>query len=151
MKVINQTSSGGIVFKLVTSHQSPTARLWLICQHSQHKGWVFPKGLVGDINPNEDKIETALREVEEEGGVKAKIIDNNPIITQYQYKYENNLYKKTVFYYLMEYVSGDPKNHDWEMSDAKFVTTEEALKTLTYPSEKKAFLEILKKLNLING
>ncbi len=147
MKIINQVSAGGIVYKKDKNNQY----LWLICQHSQHKGWVFPKGLVGDINPNEDKIETALREVEEEGGVKAKIIDNNPIITQYQYKYENNLYKKTVFYYLMEYVSGDPKNHDWEMSDAKFVTTEEALKTLTYPSEKKAFLEILKKLNLING
>ena len=44
----------------------------------------------------------------------------------------------------MEYVSGDPKNHDWEMSEAKFVTADEVKKTLTYLSDKEAFEKILK-------
>ena len=146
MKIINQTSAGGIVFKkLVTSHQSlATNRLWLICQHSQHKGWVFPKGFVGDVDKNETNETAALREVEEEGGIKAKIINDQPIKTQYSYQLNNILVKKTVYYFLMEYVSGDPKNHDWEMSEAKFVTADEVKKTLTYLSDKEAFEKILK-------
>ena len=110
MKIINQTSAGGIVFKLVPSPQSLIPnRFWLICQHSQHKGWVFPKGFVGDVNKNESNETAALREVGEEGGIKAKIINNQPIKTQYSYTLEGNLIKKTVYYFLMEYVSGDPK------------------------------------------
>lgn len=145
MKIINQTSAGGIVYKKINDQY-----LWLICQHSQHKGWVFPKGLVGDINPNENKIETTLREVEEEGGVKAKIIYKKPIIVNYHYKWQENLIKKTVYYFLMEYVSGDPKNHDWEMMDAKFLSEEEVKKTLTYKSEKLAFEKILNVLKTKN-
>ena len=112
MKTIHQTSAGGIVFK---------NNLWLICQHSEHKGWVFPKGLVGDNDKNESMEKAALREVEEEGGIKAKIINDQPIKTQYSYTWNGDLIKKTVYYFLMEYVSGDPKDHDCEMSEAKFV------------------------------
>ena len=43
----------------------------------------------------------------------------------------------------MEYISGDPKDHDWEMMDAKFVPEEEVKKILTFPSDKGAFEEIL--------
>lgn len=135
MKTIHQTSAGGIVFK---------NDLWLICQHSQHHGWVFPKGFVGDKNKNESNETAALREVEEEGGVKAKTINKKPIKTEYEYQWQGTLIKKTVFYFLMEYVSGDPNNHDWEMSEAKFVTADEVKKTLTYPSDSQAFEEILK-------
>lgn len=137
MKIVNQISAGGIVFK---------GNLWLICQHSQHKGWVFPKGFVGDINKGESNETAALREVEEEGGVKARIINYQPIKTQYSYTWEGSLIKKTVYYYLMEYVSGDPKNHDWEMSDAKFVSEVEVKKTLTYTSDIEAFTKVLQGL-----
>ncbi len=145
MKIIHQTSAGGIVFK---------NNLWLICQHSRHKGWVFPKGLVGDNEKNESNETAALREVEEEGGVKAKTINKKPIKTEYEYQWPASaeasagkqvaLIKKTVYYFLMEYVSGDPNHHDWEMSEVKFVTADEVKKTLTYPSDKEAFEEILK-------
>jgi 8-oxo-dGTP pyrophosphatase MutT (NUDIX family) len=137
MKIINQTSAGGIVFK---------GDLWLICQHSQHKGWVFPKGFVGDVDKNETNETAALREVEEEGGIKARIINPEPIISKYEYQIEETLYKKTVYYFLMEYVSGDPKEHDWEMSEAKFVNADEIKKTLTYPSDKQAFVKVLQGL-----
>ncbi len=137
MRVVNQISAGGIVFK---------GKLWLICQHSQHKGWVFPKGFVGDKDKNESNEAAALREVEEEGGIKTKIIDQKPIVSTYEYQFEGSLYKKTVYYFLMEYLSGDPKNHDWEMSDAKFVSEEEIKKTLTYPSDVQAFEKILQRL-----
>lgn len=138
MKAKKETSAGGIVFK-----KEGKKILWLITQHSQHKGWVFPKGLVGDHTKDEPMEEAALREVEEEGGVKAKIINTKPVIVSYKYKWANNLIDKTVYYFLMEYVSGDPKNHDWEMMDAKFVKEEEVKTTLTYKSDKEAFEKIL--------
>lgn len=150
MRTIFQTSAGGIVFKKILQTTpyplQPTTFLWLICQHSQHKGWVFPKGFVGDIDKNETNEVAALREVEEEGGVKAKIINNKPIVTKYEYEWRGNLIKKTVYYFLMEYVSGDPKNHDWEMSDAKFINEKKVKKTLTYPSDIQAFEKILQEL-----
>lgn len=138
MRTINQVSAGGIVYKKINGET-----LWLITQHSQHKGWVFPKGLVGDNDKNESKEVAALREVEEEGGIKAKIISDNPIVTGYQYQWQGDLIKKTVCYFLMEYLSGDPKDHDWEMMDARFTTFDDVKKTLTYDSDKLAFEKII--------
>jgi len=139
-----ETSAGGIVYKILptTDNRQPTT-LWLITQHSQNKGWGFPKGLVGDKVRNESMDIAALREVEEEGGVRAKMISKLKEPVSYMYTFQKTLIKKTVHYFLMEYISGDPKNHDWEMMDAKFVTAEEVEKTLTYKSDKEAFAAAL--------
>ncbi|MFN4212477.1 MAG: NUDIX hydrolase [Microgenomates group bacterium] len=136
IKIKFETSAGGIVYKKSTNE-------WLVVQHSQHKGWVFPKGLVGDKKINEKMEEAALREVEEEGGVKAKIVYNKPVKVSYMYRFNEYLIKKTVYYFLMEYITGDPKNHDWEVSQAKFLPAGEVKKILTYESDKEAFEKIL--------
>ncbi len=138
MSIKKETSAGGIVYK------RGEKVLWLITQHSQHKGWVFPKGLIGDSVANELMETAALREVEEEGGIKAKIVNPVPASVTYSYMWKELQVDKTVHYFLMEYISGDPSNHDWEMSDAKFVTEEEVKKTLTFPSDQEAFEKILK-------
>ena len=84
---------------------------------SAHHGWVFPKGLIDD---GEDKATAALREVEEEGGVEAKIVKElEPV--EYFYKFENQTIKKKVTYFLMEYVSGNIEDHDWEMEDVQWL------------------------------
>ena len=134
MKIIYQISAGGIVCK---------NNLWLVGQHSQHKGWVFLKGLIGDKDSTESMETAALREVKEEGGIVAKIINDKPIKTEYQYELNDTIIKKKVYYYLMEYVSGDPKDHDWEMDQVIFINEEKVKKILTYESEKAAFEEIL--------
>jgi 8-oxo-dGTP pyrophosphatase MutT (NUDIX family) len=160
MQIKKEISAGGIVFRRVqgpeldprslgevgSSVQSPGSTVWLVTQHSQHKGWVFPKGLVGDTDKQEKMEDAALREVEEEGGVKARIINPHPVQVSYSYVWNDIQVEKTVFYYLMEYVSGNPANHDWEMMDAKFISKDKVMKILTYPSDKQAFEEILKKL-----
>lgn len=150
----HEVSAGGIVYKNKTMKNRMIGdrvkkTLWLVVQHSQHKGWVFPKGLVGDQKEGEKMEEAALRETEEEGGVKARIIKKLPKPVEYFYKFKGQLIKKTVYYYLMEYISGDPKNHDWEVSEAKFLPEEEVKKILTFESDKEAFnlaLEEWKKL-----
>lgn len=145
--VKHEVSAGGIVFKKNQKSRNKNQNLkWLVVQHSQHKGWVFPKGLVGDKKKGEKMEEAALRETEEEGGIKAKIVAKLPKPVEYFYKFKGQLIKKTVYYYLMEYVSGDPKNHDWEVSEAKFLTEEGVKKILTYKSDKEAFEQALKEV-----
>lgn len=144
MKHKTEISAGGIVFKYADGQ-----RLWLITQHSQHKGWGFPKGIIGDEDKDEKMDTAALREVREEGGVTAKIVIPEPAEGAYKYKFGDTLVDKKVYYFLMEYVSGDPKDHDWEVSEAKFLTENEVKETLTYDTEKKAFEQILKLKSMV--
>lgn len=120
--------------------------LWLITQHSLHKGWGFPKGIVGDVVENEPMEDAALREVGEEGGIQARIVNPSPVEVTYTYTFNQTIVDKNVFYYLMEYVSGSPEDHDWEVSEAKFITTEEVRALLTFDSDKEAFQKILQLL-----
>ena len=54
-------SAGGIV------HKKEAGSIYILLgQHSGHKGWVFPKGLIGDHKKGEGKEEAAIREVKEE-------------------------------------------------------------------------------------
>lgn len=131
-------SAGGIVFK-----KEKGEVFVLVSQHSQHHGWVFPKGLIGDHVKGEGKEETALREVEEETGVKAKIL--KPLAPEtYWYVFEGEKIKKTVYYYLMEYLSGDIRNHDFEMENVEWLKKDEVENRLTYPTDKKVFKEASK-------
>lgn len=137
MKFKTEISAGGIVYQ-----RNNNETLWLIIQNSGHKGWGFPKGLVGDKVRNESMETAALREVREEGGVEAKIVHPTPVKTQYTYRFQDYLIKKTVNYFLMEYVSGQIEDHDQEVGDIKFVSADEVRQTLTYKADKEAFEEI---------
>ena len=131
-------SAGGVVAK-----KDNGKTLILTSQHSQHHGWVFPKGLIGDHVKGEQKEDTAIREVEEETGVKGKII--KPLTpVEYWYAFKGEKIKKTVYYFLMEYVSGDITNHDWEMENVEWLPESEVKKRLTYPSDKKVWQEASK-------
>lgn len=136
--MIKEYSAGGIVYK-----QEGNNRLWLIAQHSHHKGWVFPKGLIGDTNPDEKSEETAVREVAEETGIKAKIIAKLPEPVSYFYVFAGQKRFKTVTYYLMEYEDGEITDHDWEMSQVEWVSQEEIEKRLSFKSDKIAFEQAL--------
>ena len=137
-------SAGGIVYKKTKDQRQKTKNqiVWLVAQHSQHKGWVFPKGLIGDTKVGESSEESAVREVEEETGVKANIIKKlTPVKYFYTWKGEKRL--KTVTYFLMKYISGNIKNHDWEMMDVEWLGKKDVEKRLTYKSDKLAFKEAL--------
>src|SRR3989304_7357914 len=77
-------SAGGVVYR---NPQTPLRQhsgqanskfqiKWLIGKHSGYHKWVLPKGL---IEKGEQGWETALREVEEEMGVKARLVFQKPI------------------------------------------------------------------------
>ena len=128
-------SAGGVVFK-----KEGNTTYILVGQHSGHHGWVFPKGLIGDHKKDEGKEETALREVEEETGIRGKILQPLTPVT-YWYAWEGEKRKKTVYYFIMEYVSGDTKDHDWEMEQVKWLPVDEVEARLTYNSDKGVWRE----------
>lgn len=115
----------------------------LVAQHSQHHGWVFPKGFIGDKIEGEGKEETAIREVEEETGIKGKIIQPLTPIT-YWYQMEGIKHRKTVYYYIMHFVGGDISKHDWEMENVQWLPMENVEKRLTFPSDKKVWAQAQK-------
>lgn len=128
-------SAGGIVFN--------NKGQVLVTQHSQNKHWSFPKGL---IDPGQTTKEAALREVREEGGVVAEIIDKVGY-SKYIYTFNNEKIFKVVTYFLMKYISGDPKDHDWEVSDIGWYQPEEALKQLTFSRDKELLKKALEFMN----
>ena len=117
-------SAGGIVFN--------SKGQVLLTKHSQNKHWSFPKGL---IDPGQTSEEAALREVREEGGVKAEIIDKVGY-SKYVYTMQGEKIFKVVTYFLMEYVSGNPEDHDWEVEEAGWYEVEDALRQLTFSQDK---------------
>lgn len=131
-------SAGGVVYK-----RENGMTYILVAQHSFHHGWVFPKGLIGDIHAGESKEETAIREVEEETGAKAVIIQEISPVT-YWYQFKGERIKKTVYYYVMEYTGGDITKHDFEMENVEWLPVDEVEKRLTYSSDKKVWQEAQK-------
>lgn len=123
-------SAGGIVFN--------SKGQVLVTQHSQNHHWSFPKGLLD--HPEQTTEESALREVKEEGGVEAEILGKVGY-SKYIYTFNNEKIFKVVTYFLMKYLSGDPKDHDWEVEEAGWYEPEAALKQLTFSQDK----ELLKK------
>lgn len=138
MKAVSEHSAGGIVFRQKDKGRSIE---WLICKHSGYHKWVLPKGIIEEGESPED---AALREVSEETGIKAKIIGK--VMPEVTYKYTKNgiLVDKKVEFFLMEYASGDIKDHCWEMEEVRWATDEEALKLLEFPTEKRVFKEAVK-------
>ena len=148
-------SSGGIVFK--KTHEGT---LWLIRKTTASKlfpktYWMLPKGWLDDagegipgpmaagkIKADETTLEaTALREVAEETGVNAKIIEK---IETIKYVYTHPQRGKTlkfVTFYLMEWLADLPEGFDGETSEIAWMPLKDALKTLSFSREK----EVLEK------
>lgn len=126
-------SAGGVVFKKEDNNVSI-----LVAQHSQHHGWGFPKGLIGDYQKGESKEDASVREVKEETGVDAKIIQPlEPSV--YWYKFKDETIKKTVYYFIMKNCGGDITQHDFEMEAVEWVPLDQVEERLTFKSDKKVF------------
>lgn len=144
-------SAGGCVFKSESGNT-----FWLVGKHSGYHKWVLPKGL---IEAGEKAVETAEREVYEETGIKAQVVDAKPVhIAEYFYKAdlkqkpkntrrvfkyqedggETTTVKKTVKFFLMEYLEGSEKDHGWEMEKVEWLEYEGALERLEFEDERNA-------------
>jgi 8-oxo-dGTP pyrophosphatase MutT (NUDIX family) len=89
----------------------------------------------GHPDGRESSAEAALREVREEAGVDAEIVDSLGEV-RYWYQRGGRRIAKSVEFFLLRYVSGDVGDHDHEVEHARWVPATEALETLTYAGER---------------
>jgi len=143
-EVTNEFSAGGIVYKkqddqllillIRTSGATATER---------DNVWTFPKG---HIDEGEDSETAALREVREESGVVAKIIDTLPA-TEYSFVGFGKNIHKTVNWYLMEYVFGNITDHDDEVAEVRWIGIDDANAQLTYKLDRENLERVKNILN----
>ncbi len=120
-------SAGGIIIK----RENNSVKV-LVTQHSGHHGWDFPKG---HLETGETSEQAALREVEEETGIRAKILEKVGQ-TQYFYFEDGEKVFKTVTFFLMEYISEGKATTEFEVSDQVWLPVDEVMEKLTFKDTK---------------
>ena len=83
----------------------------------------------------ESAADAALREVREETGVEANLVEKLGDI-RYWYMRGGRRISKVVSFFLLRYVSGDVGDHDHEVEHARWIPATQALETLTYAGER---------------
>ncbi len=89
----------------------------------------------GHLDGDETEEQAAAREVREEGGVDAELIEPLGEV-RYHYRRDGRLIAKRVSFFLFEFRSGSTADHDHEIEDARWVPLEQAVGELTYPGER---------------
>lgn len=133
--VRREFSAGGVVVRRMRG------RFWVALvrprrEHDRPQVWALPKGL---IDPGERGLETAIREVLEETGLRArgerKLGD-----VRYVYTWEGERVFKVVSFFLLHAVSGRigdlPPGMELEVAEARWVPLDDARARLSYGGEK---------------
>jgi 8-oxo-dGTP pyrophosphatase MutT (NUDIX family) len=89
----------------------------------------------GHPEGDESAEEAATREVAEECGVTAELIEKLGEV-QYFYERRGRRVSKRVAFFLFEYRSGDLADHDHEIEEACWISMEQAALALTYEGER---------------
>jgi 8-oxo-dGTP pyrophosphatase MutT (NUDIX family) len=98
--------------------------------------WQLPKG---HIESGETPEEAAVREVREETGVSGRVRAPLPGVEYWFADRHGQRIHKTVVYFLLDYVSGDPADFDpREVSGAEWTSWDEGLARLTFENECRA-------------
>lgn len=132
--VRDQTSSGGVVYR--RDAQDGHLEVAIISVGPQRR-WQLPKGLV---DAGEKPEATAVREAREEAGVDTRVTGHIETIEYWYAGLERGIrvrFHKHVHFYLLEYVSGDTRNHDAEVNEARWVPIDEAGGQLAFEGERR--------------
>ncbi len=130
-QTVEQVSAGGVVFRKTDSDYEIA-----IISVNPSRRWQLPKGLV---DAGESAEIAALREVREETGIEADLIESIETIEYWYFGNRNGervRFHKFVHFFLMKYVAGDVANHDHEVAEARWVKIDEAIEMLDFKDEK---------------
>lgn len=135
-----EISAGGVVFK------KKEGKRYLLLLKDKNGKWTFPKGLV---EPDEDRKITAAREVAEETGIDKIEFSQELTPIQYWYRWEGELIRKKVYYFLFEAKKKQkPKPQEEEgILAVRWFLPEKALEIIGYrKTNQKILEEVLLKL-----
>ena len=127
-----QISAGGVAFR----KKGRRIEVALISVGDENR-WQLPKGIV---DKGEATEAAARREVREEAGIDAEMIDRIDRVEYWYFSKEQSQrvrYHKYVYFFLLRYKSGDVKDHDSEVNEARWFDIDEAIAALAFNSEKK--------------
>ena len=132
LPVRDQVSAGGVVFR----GEKDRLEVVIVAVGGQNR-WQLPKGLV---DKGEKPEITAVREAREEAGVDSEVVQH---IETIEYWFagldggERVRFHKHVHFYLLRYVGGDTRDHDWEVNEARWVPIDDATRQLAFDSERR--------------
>jgi 8-oxo-dGTP diphosphatase len=130
--VKEQVSAGGVVFR----GDKGNVEVVIVSVGGQNR-WQLPKGLV---EKGENPEITAVREAREEGGVSSEVVQLIETIEYWYVGLDNGIrvrFHKRVHFYLLRYLSGDTKDHDWEVNEARWVPINDATSQLAFDNERR--------------
>jgi 8-oxo-dGTP diphosphatase len=107
-----------------------------VIHRPKYMDWSLPKG---KLEPGEDWLEAALREVEEETGYRCEASVELSRVSYLDRKGR----RKLVRYWLMEPVDGEFQPHG-EVDELRWVAREQAEELLTYPHDRKLVRKALR-------
>jgi 8-oxo-dGTP pyrophosphatase MutT (NUDIX family) len=131
-RVRREFSAGGVVVRKLRGGW----RLAAIRPAGKDNVWALPKGLIGD---GESAADTALREVAEETGVQAELIEKLGDV-RYVYTWKGERIFKVVSFFLMRYRRGrlgellPALAH--EVAEARWLPLEDTPRLLAYEGER---------------
>lgn len=115
---------------------TPAGPCFAMIRHRTMRGelvWGLPKG---EIEDGESPQEAALREVREETGVVAEIVDELDKVTYWFSRPKDRVrIRKTVQFFLMRAEGGNITDHDDEVEEVRFFALSEALDRTRYDNE----------------
>jgi 8-oxo-dGTP pyrophosphatase MutT (NUDIX family) len=103
----------------------------------------LPKGHPED---GESPVDAALREVREEAGVDARLVEPLGDV-RYWYTRDGRRIAKVVSFFLLEYLGGEVEDHDFEVEQARWMALEDAARELSYAGEREMAARALSRLS----
>jgi len=131
----NETSAGIVVF-----FKENLRPLFLLIQYNKknEEYWGLPKG---HVESGETLIQTSVRETKEETGLEVTPIDGFMKTVEYTFKQDNDIIKKTVYFYV-----GESKTKVVKLShehlDFKWLDIDDALEKITYENDRKVLIKV---------
>ena len=89
----------------------------------------------GHIDPGENDVQAATREVREETGVVGDPVRELGE-SRYWYRRDGQTIPKSVLFFLFDYVEGDTSDHDDEVEEARWMSLAEAERELSHAAER---------------
>jgi 8-oxo-dGTP pyrophosphatase MutT (NUDIX family) len=134
---VREFSAGGLVVRRFRG------RAWVAC--IRVKGGTVLALPKGHIDAGESAAATAVREVREETGLEARLVEKLEDV-RYWYRRPDARVFKVVSFFLLRYRSGSVRNHDHEVDSVEWVPLEEAPRRLSYRGERQVAEAALRRI-----